>query len=166
MSNKRRHWVGQDGLALLEVLFASLVLGIAVIGISLMMTRAQTAVVAQGDRYASMYLAQQRIEAVVAASLVAPPAGFGTVALGTTAEPGLQSGDQYGTSLTTQTFARTTCVDRVPDGDPTTATTASCTNCALGGACTGNTKRITVTVTPDLVASDPVTLTAVITAHP
>ncbi len=157
----RREWVEQEGIAFLEVLFGVLVLGIAVIGVSLMLSRGQTMVVGQGDRYVALYLAQQKIESLTASAIQSGFASVGTVVPATT-EPPLQAGEQAGTAL--QSFTRTTCINYVKDDDPTTPST--CANCAAGGTCTNNTKRITVTVTPAFTDADPVTLTTVITAHP
>ncbi len=86
----RREWLNQDGMALLEVLFASIILGIAVIGVSLMLSRAQSSVVGQGDRYVALYLAQQKLESLTALALQNPPAGFDNVLpMGTSTETNL-----------------------------------------------------------------------------
>ncbi len=178
----RREWTGQGGIALLEVLVASIILGIAAIGVSLMLSRAQSSVVGQGDRYVALYLAQQKIEKLTAIAITNPPAGFDGVPTGNGAgavggcpaneacynETNLQAGEaalQGGAAV--QTFTRATCVNLVTDDDPTTpATCTDCTVAANGATCTNNTKRITVTVTPSFQEADPVTLVTVITRHP
>jgi Tfp pilus assembly protein PilV len=156
-------------VALLEVLMAAIVLGIAVVGVSLLLSNAQMAVVGQGDRYVALYLAQQRIESLTATvlqnlNLLDPNRGFVLVGTGTTTETLQTAGEQAGGGL--QQFTRTTCINFVNDDNPSIP--AGCTPCsgALSPACTNHTKRITVTVTPFLRNSDPVTLVTVITDHP
>jgi len=129
----RREWAGQGGSVLLEVLIAGIVLGIAMVGLSLMISLGQSQVVGQGDEYVALYLAQQKIEQCIAT-------GFGTCATlteticynCTTALPVGESG--------TQTFTRATTVTH-PDA---------------------NTDQITVVVTPTFQKADPVTLVTVL----
>ena len=53
---------GQRGVALLEVLIAGVILGIAVIGLASMFSVGQTFIVSEGDERAAIFLAQQKIE--------------------------------------------------------------------------------------------------------
>jgi len=137
---------------LLEVLIGSLVVGIAVIGLALMLSSAHAFIVAQGDNRVALHLAQQRIEEQIycGASTAAPCAQptAGPVNVTDTVLAGLGG---------TQAFARVMCINYVLDTDPTQP--AGCTNCA-GAGCT-TLKRITVTVTPAQAKSDPVTLQTV-----
>lgn len=174
---KIRHLYGQAGVALVEVLMAGIILAVAVIGVSLLLSNAEMAVVGQGDRYVALYLAQQKIEKLTAAAIRTPPVGFDSVPTGDSTTTGgcatdiepcynesnLLAGEQVGASA--QRFTRTTCVNFVNDDDPTTP--PACTPCTTGGTCTNNTKRITVTVTPPLAdpATSPVTMVTVITRH-
>ena len=123
---------GQDGFVLLEVLIAGIVVGITMIGLSLMLSFSQTMVVGHGDEYVALYLAQQKIEQCISA-------GFGSTCTAnsieticyncTTQVPVGESG--------TQTFVRTMTVTK-PDA---------------------NTYLISVTVAVQSPkASDPVTL--------
>jgi hypothetical protein len=165
---------GHEGFALLEVVLAGLILGVAVIGVSLLLQHAETAVIGQGDRYVALYLAHQKVEKIVALNV---QRGFGyiqtgdsTLTTGCGTDPDrepcysetVEGGEQVGAS--SQSFTRTTCVNFVNDDDP--ATPSGCTSCMLGGTCTNNTKRITVTVAPGALLADPVTLVTVITNHP
>lgn len=132
-------------MALLEVLIAGIVLGIAVVGVALLVNSGRTFIVAQGDNRAALYLAEQGIEQQI--SLGFPPSGSNTTEI----LDGLSG---------TQRFTRVTCVNFVPDDDPTSP--SGCTDCAAGGTCTQNSARVTVTVTPVLAQAQPVTLQTVI----
>jgi Tfp pilus assembly protein PilV len=168
---------GQGGFAIVEVLIAGIILGIAITGVSLLLRNVQTTVIGQGDRYVALYLAQQKMEKLVALEIkngFSSPTlqtGDSTQTSGCATDPdrepcynesNLQAGEQVGASL--QRFTRTTCVNYVKDDDPTTP--SDCTACSGGGTCTNNTKRITVTVAPGQILADAVTLVTVITNHP
>lgn len=129
----RSDWAGQGGSALLEILIGGIILGITMVGLSLMLSLSQTMVIGQGDEYVALYLAQQKIEQCMAT-------GFGTCVDAneticyncTTLVPLGESG--------TQTFTRATTVTH-PDA---------------------TTDQITVTVTPKLKKAVPVTLVTVL----
>lgn len=135
---------GEAGIALLEVLIAGVILGVTALGVALLLSSGRTYIVAQGDNRAALYLAQQGIEQQVARGF--PPSGSDTTEI-------------LGGLGGTQSFTRAMCVNFVFDDDPTSP--SSCTDCA-GGTCTGNTVRVTVTVTPSLAQAQPVSLQTVI----
>lgn len=143
MSPTRRA-AGEAGLALLEVLIAGIVVAISAIGVALLLNTGRTFIVAQGDDRAALYLAEQGIEQQIAAGF--PPSGSNTTEI----LAGLSG---------SQPFTRVTCVNFVPDDDPKSP--SDCTDCTLGGSCTQNTVRVTVTVTPHLAQARPVTLQTV-----
>jgi Tfp pilus assembly protein PilV len=58
----RRDLAGQAGTSLLEAVVTLLVVGTALIGLTLMLSRGQTFVAQQGDTRVALYLAQQKIE--------------------------------------------------------------------------------------------------------
>ena len=53
---------GESGLALAEVLIASLIIGIVLIGLALMVSWSQALVVGQGDSQVVLFLAEQKLE--------------------------------------------------------------------------------------------------------
>jgi type II secretory pathway pseudopilin PulG len=119
---KARHGLrGQGGISLIEVLVAALVLGIALTGLTLLLSRGQTAVVAQGDTRVALYLAQQKIERLRGL-------GFGAAAVFNQDNSGCGLAGQnnepcYNETLTagegdTQSFTRLTCVRWVRDDNP------------------------------------------------
>jgi hypothetical protein len=143
----RRRPAGEVGLALLEVLIAGIVLGVAAIGVALLLNWGRTFIVAQGDDRVALYLAAQVLEQQIAL-------GFPTVFGDQT--PPTPSAGLGGT----QPFSTSICVNIVNDDDPTSP--SDCSPCGAGGSCTGNTARITVTVTPALAQAEPVTLQTVV----
>ena len=70
--NTGRQLARQDGSALLEVLIAGIILGTAFVGLASMFSFSRAMVVAQGDGYVALYLAQQKMEDCVARGLDAP----------------------------------------------------------------------------------------------
>ena len=60
--------VRQGGFAILEVSIAAFLLGITIVGISLMFSVGQGFIAAEGDNRVSLFLAQQRLEQIRAAT--------------------------------------------------------------------------------------------------
>jgi hypothetical protein len=179
---------GQEGIALLEVLLSALIGGIAIVGLTLMLSRGQEAVVAQGDDRVALHLARQKVEKLTGA---VAQAGFATLQTGNKVndagcpnppdpnnaaercynETNLAGAGQQtpggSTSLDRQTFTRVTCVRIVNDDNPTAPAdtldpaTWTCPPC-VGGSCTGNTMRIKVAVTPRMMQSDAVIVESVL----
>jgi Tfp pilus assembly protein PilV len=135
VSGQRRR-SGERGIALLEVLIGGVVLAISIIGLSLMLTMSGTMVMAQGDQYVALYLAQQKVEEFIAVGFTA---GVGTT---TTTESNITGGESG-----TQTFTRVTTVT-YSGGPPAT------------------TEQVSVTVTPLMHEAAPATLAIVLTNHP
>lgn len=52
----------QDGFSLLEVLFAAFIVAVAIVGMTLILSRSHFAVIAQGDTRIALYLAEQKME--------------------------------------------------------------------------------------------------------
>jgi hypothetical protein len=147
-------------------------LAVAVIGVTLLLSKAQVDVIGQGDRYVALYLAQQQIESLTATVLQKQPplppvcpsgvnTGFDDLGAGTNATT-QTAGEQAGAGL--QQFTRSTTIDCMDVTDPSTPVACPAV-CTCGVPCPPSTKRITVTVTPFLQTSDPVTLVTVITRH-
>ncbi len=155
---------GDEGIALIEVLIAAIVLGVAVVGLALMLSLTQVFVVARGDEYVALYAAQQKIEKLMARGFANIQVGDKVTTNCGTAPPndepcydealpgaGGQLGEQVGASGT-QTFRRQTTVAVVTGGECDPSPPAKCMS-------------ITVTVTPTMRQADPVTLAAVVTAQ-
>jgi type II secretory pathway pseudopilin PulG len=139
---------GQEGYALLEVLVAGVVQGIALTGLALMFSLGQVTVVGQGDERVALYLAQQKIEE--ARSL-----GFFGIAMGS------QTDTVTAGETGNQTFTRVTCTTYVSDTNLGEPPAGGCP----AGATTG-TKRVKVTVTPTQRQTDAFTLETVLTTPP
>jgi Tfp pilus assembly protein PilV len=142
---------GQAGISLVEILAASLVIGIAVIGIALMFGTGSGFVAASGDDRVAAGLAQQRIEQIRAG-------GWG--ALGTEAHPiGAVVADPDIVAGNNRVFQREVCIQYV---DPTTA--EGLVNPPYDPSCPAGPPtamaRITVTVRPPRPDVSPVTLQA------
>jgi Tfp pilus assembly protein PilV len=132
----------ERGIALLEVLIAGLVLGIAVTGLAMMFVRGQGFVVAEGDTRVALYLAQQKVEKLLT-DAVAQPMDFvnnvptGQTNAGTcpptdyssdataqhcyseTVSAGAGQTTPSTTQVDTKTYSRKTCVRLVQDNDTT-----------------------------------------------
>jgi Tfp pilus assembly protein PilV len=121
----------QTGVVLLEVLVAAVTLGIAIIGVSLMLSNSWIMVAARGDEYVALYLAQQKLEQCIAQ-------GFTT-----TCETGSPETICYN------------CTTPVPVGMSATQRFTRVTTVTNPDA---STKQISVTVTPSLGRATPVTL--------
>src|SRR2546427_5619094 len=150
-------WAPEKGSALIEVVIASLCLGIAVVGVALMMSSARSFTVAQGDDRVAVYLAQDKLEQLLASGFAAIP--FTGGACPTTCyqlQENLTAGEDN-----TQTFTRETTVDCVPKPDDTQdfTTPINCPNSPVF-------KRITVTVTPAMRQADAKTLQTVLVSPP
>jgi Tfp pilus assembly protein PilV len=61
-SKIRSQLAAEHGFALMEVVMTSVVLGIAVVGVALMLSSARSFTVAQGDERVAFYLAQEKME--------------------------------------------------------------------------------------------------------
>ena len=80
----RRALADQRGLGLVEVLVASIVVGIAGVGVAVMFSAGQAFINAEGDNRVALFLAQQRIEQLRAlgyARLFASPPSSATEAV-------------------------------------------------------------------------------------
>jgi prepilin-type N-terminal cleavage/methylation domain-containing protein len=176
---------GQQGFTLLEILLAAVIAGIAIMGLTLMLSRGLEHVVAQGDDRVALYLARQKIEKLTGAGFAGLLTGDKVNDAGCPNPPDPNnaaercynetnlagSGQQTTggpTSLDQQTFRRVTCVRNVNDDNPSLPAdtldpaTWTCPNCALGGTCTGSTRRIKVAVTPGMMQADAVTVESVL----
>jgi Tfp pilus assembly protein PilV len=149
---------GESGISLVEVLIAALVIGSAVIGLSLMFGSGSAWVANTGDDRVASGLAQQAIEQRRAAGFAAVSALAGTPIPPETVYPAgvVDAG--------VRAFTRVTCIQYVDDaGSNTPAYSEDCPDgTAANGGKTTNTVRITVTVTPNgqLQQGSPVTLQA------
>jgi Tfp pilus assembly protein PilV len=130
----RRGALGSEaGLMLIEVMMATLVLGIASLGLALMFSRGSADVVAMGDDRIALGLAEQKIEQLRAA-------GFGAATTGTAPPESISSG--------ARTFTRVTCTQYVDPNDPNGMGSPAYSSDCLAGIDTGtNPKRITIVVT-------------------
>ena len=143
----------EKGSMLIEVMIASLCLGIAVVGVALMMSSARSFTVAQGTTRVALYLAQDKLEHLLASEFAVIP--FTGGACPTTCyqlQENLTAGEDN-----TQTFTRATTVDCVDKNDFTTPI-----NCPTPQVF----KRITVTVTPTMRQADAKTLQTVLVSPP
>ncbi len=132
---------GDTGVIMLEVLTASVIIAIAVIGLAVMFSWGQTFVVAQGDDRVSLYLAQQKLESLRASGYSAAEALNSNCGGIPEADETLTAG-----AGNAQSFTRQTAVENVNDANLSTP------------ECSTNSIRITVTVTPNMVQSYGVTL--------
>ncbi len=143
---------GERGVAIIEALVAGVVLAIAAIGLAVLFSWGQSFVVAQGDNRVALYLAQQRIESLrasgyAAAEVLKSNCGGTSPALDETLTAGMGN---------SQSFTRQTAVEYVNDDDFTTV------YCGTDDSGTDSI-RITVTVTPNMLQGEPVTLQTVLT---
>jgi prepilin-type N-terminal cleavage/methylation domain-containing protein len=173
----------QRGYALIEVLIASIVVGIGVLGVSLMLTHGSAFTASQGVSQVELYLAEQKLErlrvmgyvgtAVLASSDVGATAGCGT-----DAEPCYNETLQGSGAVRSgqgQSFTRLTCVDYVADSGPPYPTACPgtlpaqppCWSSAANLSCT---KRVRVTVQPlnqaAVARPDPITLEMILVNPP
>jgi hypothetical protein len=127
---------------------ASLVFGIAIVGVALMLSSARSFAVAQGDERVAFYLAQEKLEQLRASGFAAIPLNSGSCPGTTCYNEALTAG-----AANAQTFTRVTTVDCVAKNDFTTAI-ACPTPQVL--------KRLTVTVTSSVRQADTVVLQTVL----
>jgi type II secretory pathway pseudopilin PulG len=142
---------GQRGVALLEVLVAGVVLGIAVVGLAAMFSSGQSFVVAEGDERVAIFLAQQKIEQLRAA-------GFGCIpGTGFVVAPECPPQDYNETpaELGSPRYSRITTVQCV---DPSTFDPVACPDPVTA-------KRITVTVTSQMAQADSITVDSGLTLY-
>ena len=170
----RRTLTGQEGFTLIEVLVASIIMGIALVGLTLLLSRGQMAVIAQGDTQIALHLAEQKIERLkglgFSAAVIGNQVTTGCASAGANFEPCYNETIQAGAgqqtpgvapALDRQTFTRLTCVRRVLDDDPELPadpleppSSWTCPSCdATQPNCTKNTKRIKVAVIPRLLGN-------------
>jgi len=136
---------GECGVAIIEALVAGIVLTVSALGLAVLFSWGQSFVVAQGDGRVALYLAQQKIESLRASSYTAAEA-FNSNCGGTPeADENLTAG--MGNS---QSFTRQTAVVHVNDANLTTP------------ECGTDSIQITVTVTPNMLQGNPVTLQTVL----
>lgn len=174
---------GESGTSILEVLVASVVLGISAVGIALMFSFGNTWVEAKGDDRVALSLAQQKIEQLRTLTFnCIPVTGPGTAGQtrGPNALPCTATQVYNEPAWTTATgaaapapsdraFGRLTCVQYVSDTNfSSPAYTGGSTGSPCAAGAVTNTKRITVIVTPtqQRQADDPVILQAFITSLP
>jgi type II secretory pathway pseudopilin PulG len=173
---------GQSGLALLEVLIASIVVGITVLGVSLMLVRATAFTSSQGTNQAELYYAEQKLERLrvlgfTGVRVLGPTDTGASDGCSTDIEPCYSETIQGGvvSNAQPQSFTRTTCVDFVSDDGPpypancpsTPPSQPACWSDASHVTCT---KRIRVTVQPlnqrTLAGADPITIEMIVVNPP
>jgi len=152
-SQTRLKLASEHGLALMEVVMASVVLGIAIVGIALMFSLARSMVVAQGDTRIAFYLAQAKLENLRALGFAQVPLSPGGSCPGLACynESGLAFGEDN-----SQIFSRLTAVDCVTKSNLDPITPPNPCPSPLG------LKRITVRVTPSMPQANPVALETVL----
>jgi type II secretory pathway pseudopilin PulG len=146
----------ETGFSLVEVLVAGLVIGVAVIGVSMMFGTGSAWVAALGEDRVGVGLAQQRIEQVRADTI---SRGWNSSSV-TVAVPGKPIppeaidpancdviNDQPAGCRQIPKYQRVTCIQYVSDTDITSPAYSS--DCAAGEPT--STRRVTVTVTPVFV---------------
>jgi len=143
-----RAWGGNAGLSLVEILVAGLIIGTAVIGLSLMFATGSAWVSGMGDDRAAAGLAQQGIEQMRAALIANWDAAVPADEIADPAGCDVQSDARC---RQTPKYRRVTSIECVDDSSPT----------GLGNviACPSSTdplrtKRITVSITPLFVVDD------------
>ena len=132
----------QTGISVVEILVAGLVMGTAIVGVSLMYGTGSSWVVATGEGRVATGLAQQMIEQKRAGGFPAPETLCETVYPDGTAAPCASPVDP-----SVRSFTRVTCIQYVSDAgwdDPAYAYTPEC---RAGDPPTKNTVGVTVTVT-------------------
>jgi prepilin-type N-terminal cleavage/methylation domain-containing protein len=146
---------GDSGFSLVEVLAATLVVGIAVVGVALMFGKGAAWVSATGDDRVAAGLAQQRIEQIRAGGWgVATAVG----AIGTLiTDPTISAGNNLG-------FTRTVCIQYVDPTSPVGLTTPGYTPAACPAGTETTTIRMTVVVTSNRPEASPVILQAWMTS--
>jgi Tfp pilus assembly protein PilV len=171
---------GEAGIAFLEVLVTSVVLGIAVLGVSLMLSEGNTWVAAGADDRAALSLARQKIEQLRSVTFACIPLGGPGTKTAMTGCTATQNYNEGGATWVTATggsaaapsgrsFARVTCVEYVTEidfGSPAYAGGNAASPCTAGAQT--NVKRVTVIVRArgQAAEDEPVMLKAWITSTP
>jgi hypothetical protein len=148
---------GDSGLGIVEVLAATLVVGIAVVGVALMFGRGAAWVSATGDDRVAAGLAQQRVEQIRASGWGVATA-VGTIGTAIT-DPVISAGNNH-------SFTRTVCIQYV-NVDPTSPTGLTSPGYTPGACPAGpetTTIRMTVVVSSNQPEASPVTLQAWMTS--
>lgn len=160
--------MGNDGVAIIEVLIAAIVLGVATIGIALMFSHGGSFITAEGDDRVAIYLARQKIEDLRRISVTCIPIGGpgDTGALiGPNPNTGCTATQVYNELQVREAprYIRTTAVwcvvptDFTPSVPPNPIPT-TCSSTQLG-------KRIRVTVTSPMVQGREITIESALTVH-
>ena len=139
----RRFWLHEGGFAILESLMGSIMVALGIVGLSVMFSVGQTMILAQGDEWSGLFLAQQKIEESIAT-------GFTALAVATATDT-VSVGESG-----TQAYTRVTTVACVQQADYTQVVSPCPSPLA---------KRVTVTVTPTNAQLNAVTLQTVLTSH-
>ena len=149
-----------QGVAIIEVLIAGVVLAIAVVGLALLFMSGQTFVVAEGDERVAIYLAQQKIERLRAGGYTSLQVGDSTLTTGCPAEPCYDEDPVSG-------FARYRRMTVVQCVDPNSFAVVSCPAPITA-------KRIAVTIIsatdvatgrPKVAKAETVTIESALTLH-
>ena len=167
-------------MTLIELLIASLIVGVAVVGLSLMFAQGAAMTASQGDDRVAISLAQQRIEelrAIASVHIACVPVASNPGAVGSImgpnggCPPNLQAvyNEQIARDATTNLlvyaptaqpqYTRTTvvqCAD--PASSPNVFAPVACPTPLVA-------LRVTVTVTPQWTHGNPVTIESVLTSH-
>ena len=172
---------GEPGIALLEVLIASLVVGIGILGVSLMLIYGPAFTVSAGTSQVQLYMAAQKLERLRVLGFYGMPA-LGPADVGATAGCGANQEPCYAETIQggaiadgqPHAFTRLTCVDYVSDDGPPYP--KDCPSAPGGSPCWSSasdlscTKRIRVTVEPldqaGTARAGPVTLEAILVNPP
>jgi hypothetical protein len=145
----------QSGFGLVDVLVASLVAGIAIVGVALAFGSGSAWVSLLGEDRVALGLAQQRIEVIRDGGWRVTPADW--------AEANEPEGAAALVEVGGRSFRRTTCVQYVDPATPAGLAEPAHVPACTAGAATG-TVRITVTVEQaDQPQASPVTLQAWLT---
>jgi len=157
----------QKGAALLEVLIAGFLFGVALTGLALMYSSAQVWVVAQGDDRVALYIARQKVEQLrglrVAKGLECVPTGgpgsegevFDADGTGSCPPVIYNETDVTAGVSGSQTFTRTTTVNCLDENY------VSVSPCPAEPVA----KQVAVTVISQMQQASPVTLQTVLTLH-
>ena len=170
----------EAGIAILEVIVTSVVIGIATLGMSLMLSAGNSWVTAGGDDRAALGLARQKIEQLRSLTFACIPLGGPgpkTAMVGCTATQNYNEGGATWVSTagspvaapSSRSFTRLTCVEHVSEtafSSPAYAGDTTANPCVAGAPT--NVKRITVIVRPIGQAAEgaPLIIEAWITSIP
>ena len=152
----------EQGMAILEVLIAGVILALAVVGIALMFSEGHSYVVAEGDDRVAIALAQQKLEAVRAL-------GFSCIPIGGPGPAGVPMTAISGCADTTATQAART-YNEGPLGRYASRTViVECANpdTMAAQACPSpvSARKITVDITPTMAKAKPLRVEAFVALH-